>query len=628
MRIPEAKIDEILRGADIVDTIGAFVQLKKRGKSYIGLCPFHQEKSPSFNVSQDRQVYHCFGCGAGGNVFSFLMQHEKISFVEAVRWLAEKQGIVLEGPEGSTEEAGLQEELHAACKMAARFFRTSMTSTTEGKLAHSYFQIRGFKEETIRLFGLGFAPNSWDALVQTATVEGISASTLLAAGLARKREDGSYYDYFRGRAMFPIFSPAGRVIGFGARKLLEDDPLGKYINSPETPIYNKSRLLYGLYQAKDDIRSRDSAILVEGYADLISVFQAGTRNVVASSGTALTVEQIRLLGRYTRNVVIVYDSDSAGSQATLRGVDLLLEQGLDVRVAELPAGDDPDSFVQKHGGSAFEQLVSNAVSFIEYLASSHERAGRLTTPAGQAEMVRALVTSISKISDELKRNFYIKHVAEKYKLYESMLYRELERIRKNPALAPDRPVAGLAGDVRAKSGRDIAGSPSEKVSIDVSQVERDLLRAMIQGGLELIKTVFEHISPEDFRHQTSRSIAFRLYSLIENGGALDVSTMVNEVTDEDERRLLSDLSMPKHHLSQKWNRRGVPPPQADPDRIAVHAILTMKRRAVEALIEENQRMLKSASMNGEDVVSFLERHQQLIEEIQSLDSLKKLRDDQ
>ncbi|HMD14989.1 MAG TPA: DNA primase, partial [Bacteroidota bacterium] len=429
MRIPQEKIDEVRNATDIVDLIGGFVKLKKRGKNFLGLCPFHTEKTPSFNVSSDRQMYHCFGCGVGGNAFTFVMEYEKVSFVEAVRSLAEKAGIAL--PQGSSvddEIASEQENLYNICREAGLYYYKALTESGEGKFAVEYFHKRGFTDETIRTFGLGYAPNSWDAIIKFGEQKNFSSSMLEKAGLVRKRDDGTYFDYFRGRAMFPIFSSTGRVIGFGARKLREDDPLGKYINSPETIIYNKSKILYGLFQAKESIREKDFAVLVEGYADLISVFQAGIKNVVASSGTALTVEQILLIGRYTKNITIMYDADSAGSSAALRGVDLILEHDLDVRVASLPEGDDPDSFVKKNGGAAFQKILDEAISFVDFIAQAYERQGKLKTPEGQAQVVRTIIQTIAKMKDELKRNFYIKHVAEKYKLYETTLYHELEKI--------------------------------------------------------------------------------------------------------------------------------------------------------------------------------------------------------
>ena len=365
MRIADDKIDEVRNANDIIEVVSRYVGLKKRGKNYIGLCPFHKEKTPSFTVSAEKQMYHCFGCGKGGNLFTFLMEMDKVSFVEAVRSLASKAGIMIpEETAPMTEEQTEFENYYAICRFAGMHFFRNLTETEEGKEALNYFYKRGFTDEIIRTFGLGYSMNSWDAFVLKAEAEGFKTEDILKVGLARVRDDGSLYDYFRGRAMFPIFSTAGRVIGFGARKMREDDAIaGKYINSPESPLYNKSRVLFGLFHSKDAIRQEDNALMVEGYADLISLYQAGIRNVVASSGTALTEEQLTLIGRYSKNLTLVYDADSAGSSATVRGIDLALEHNLNVRIVELPEGEDPDSFVQKHGGNEFRERLANAISF-------------------------------------------------------------------------------------------------------------------------------------------------------------------------------------------------------------------------------------------------------------------------
>jgi DNA primase len=618
VRFTQDKIDEVRSASDILDVIGQFVKLKKRGKNYVGLCPFHQEKTPSFNVSPEKQMYHCFGCGVGGNVFTFVMEYEKVSFAEAVRSLAEKAGITLPmQTEEAEAELSEQEQLYEVCKMAGRFYYDCLTQTQEGKLALEYFHHRGFTDETIRTFGLGYSPNSWDALINYAKEKSISIDFLQKAGLVRKRDDGSWYDYFRGRAMFPIFSTTGRVVGFGARKLREDDPLGKYINSPETVIYNKSRILYGIYQSKDAIRENDSAILVEGYADLISVFQAGVNNIVASSGTALTQEQIQLIGRYTKNTTIVYDADSAGSKAALRGVDLVLENDLDVKVAQLPAGEDPDSFVKKNGGETFAKLISQAVSFVDFIARAYEEQGQFDSPEGKTKAVRAIVQTIAKMRDELKRNFYIQQVAQQYKLYESTLHRELEKI---------------LGEQRRWS-RSESFAPREifpsKLSIELAQestesvptAERDLLHAMLEGGTGLVKFVFEHLKLENFTHPDVRSLASTLLEKMEEGVEIDPASFLDEVEGESQRRLVAGVLMSKYQLSKGWDESKVNIEQGDVYKVAADAIKVFRRRALEKLVEENQRLLKEASRSGKDVVSYLEKHQKFLQEMKEVDNL-------
>ncbi|MBI3363624.1 MAG: DNA primase [Ignavibacteriae bacterium] len=617
MRISPEKIDDIRNATDIVDLIGGFVKLKKRGKNYLGLCPFHTEKTPSFNVSSERQMYHCFGCGVGGNVFTFVMEYEKVSFIEAVRSLAEKAGIALPVYSSDQESAASeQEELYQICREAGLFFYKSLTETQEGKLALEYFRtVRGFTDETIRTFGLGYSPNSWDAFLKFAEEKKFKTEQVEKAGLVRRREDSSYYDYFRGRAMFPVFSPTGRVVGFGARKLREDDPVqGKYINSPETLIYNKSKLLYGIYQSKEDIREKDVAILVEGYADLISVFQSGIRNIVASSGTALTQEQIQLIARYTKNITIVYDADSAGSKAALRGVDLILENDLDVRVARLPDGEDPDSFVKKFGANAFRKLLDEAVSFVDFIAQAYEREGKFQTPEGQAQVVRTIVQTIAKMRYELKRNFYIKQVADKYGLYESTLYRELEKhIDTNRRERRGENVSDTTSQNRQTSNEEI-----HSVSLDIPASERDLIHAMLDGGEEVIRLVFERITVSDFTHPIAKSLAMLFIERTEDGFSLQPSDLVDGTDDQEVRKLILQLTFnpyPKVYEGIKGRIESV-----DPSKLVIHYLRVFQSAILKRELERNQSLLKEATQNGEDISSYLERNSQLVTALKELES--------
>ncbi len=616
MRIPADKIDEIRQASDIVDVIGGFVKLKKRGKNYVGLCPFHTEKTPSFSVSPDRQMYYCFGCGEGGNVFTFLMAQEKVSFVEAVRALAERAGITL--PTGSPESeqfASEQEQLYEICREAGRFFHKSLTESAEGKFALDYFHHRGFTDDTIRAFGLGYAPNTWDALISHAARLSTAPELLARAGLARRRDDGTYYDYFRGRAMFPVFSPTGRVIGFGARKLYEDDPIaGKYINSPETPIYEKSKSLFGVFHARDALRERDSAILVEGYADLISLFQAGIRNVVASSGTALTSEQILLIGRYTKNVTIVYDADSAGSKAALRGVDLVLEHDLDVRVVQLPEGEDPDTFVRASGADAFRKLLDGAVSFIDFIADAFEREGKFGTPEGQTQTVRSIVRSIAKMGDELKRNFFIKHVAEKYGIYESTLHRELE---KQLGLYRRERIRE-AGRVEQPAADGIRREPPVSETAAIPVPELDVLHAMLSGGTQTITYVFDTLSLDEFTHPTARKIAGELQRLMEEGEEPDPSRLFNSLENEAMKQTVAQIVFSRYALSKSWEEQGIEIGEADAGLVARGAIIAIRRRAIEKAMEENQKKMREASRRGENVDDYLRRHQEYLTRLQEL----------
>jgi len=613
LRYSPEKIDEVRSAVDIVDLIGSYVRLKRRGKNFVGLCPFHTEKTPSFNVSPERQMYHCFGCGAGGNAFTFVMEYEKVSFPEAVRTLAERAGVSLPQPyDAESGRVSESEVLYEACSMAGRFFYHHLTETTEGQLALGYFHHRGFSDETIKRFGLGYSPNGWDILIRHAEKTGVSIETLEKAGLVRKREDGTYYDYFRGRAMFPIFTPSGRVVGFGARKLREDDPLGKYINSPETLIYNKSRVLYGIYHAKDAIRAKDSAILVEGYADLITVYQAGVENVVASSGTALTAEQVQLLARYTKNIVIVYDADSAGSKAALRGVDLILENGLDVRVAQLPAGEDPDSFVKRNGAQAFNDVLERSISFVDFIARTYEQQGKFSTPEGQAEAVRSIVQTIARMTDELKRHFFIKQVAEKYKLYESTLYRELEKH------LPGTRTVGRAQTIPVLEPQVGSREINPDVASSIPAAERDVLHALLEGREDIVSLVFHHITVDDFTNARARALASRLKDAWDVEGKIDAVRMMNDLQDEDLRRLIAGLIFSKYEISKGWKESGVDVSQADTMEIARDALLAFRKRALTLRIEENQRRIKEAGERGDDVMPLLAQRQQLLDEMKAL----------
>ena len=497
----------------------------------------------------------------------------------------------------------MHEQLYEVCRTAAQFYHNALLG--EGKLALEYLRHRGFSDDTIRLFQLGYAPNSWDAFLKHAAEKKFPVETLKLAGLIRGREDGSSYDYFRGRAMFPIMSTTGRVVGFGARKLFEEDPLGKYINSPETPVYNKSKVLYGLYHAREAIRENDNAILVEGYADLISLFQAGVKNVVASSGTALTADQILLLGRYTKAITVVYDGDSAGSAAALRGVDLILDHNLDVRIATLPQGEDPDSFVRRGGREAFQEAVGRAVSFIDFIATAAERDGKLATPEGKTETVRLIVRSIGKINDELKRNFFIKEVAEKHGLSEVTLYRELEKetagMRRGERRERERPVPRARPEGAAVLIDALGGVPP---------AERDLVHAMLDGGSEVVRYVFGHIRADDFTHPHTRAIAASLIHKVEEGEALDASTLVNDIGDPAQRRFMTAVVFAKYQLSKRWNESETE--QASPLRLAEDAVSTLRRRSLDRQFEENLRDMKLASKQGRDVAAYQERNQELI----------------
>lgn len=618
MRIPDHTIDDIRQATDIVDLVGGFVRLKKRGKSHLGLCPFHKEKTPSFTVSAERQMYHCFGCGAGGNVFTFLMQMEKISFVEAVRSLAKTAGIALPEP-GAGGDPGVpteQDRAYALLTLAARHFHANLTGTQEGKAALEYLRSRGIDDAAITRFGLGYALHSWDAFLSHAKTHGFEPSFVERYGLARRREDGSHYDYFRGRTIFPVFTASGRVAGFGARKLREDDPLAKYINSPESPLYAKSRILYGLSWSKEAIRGEDAAILVEGYMDLIALHQAGVANVVASSGTALTADQIGLLRRYTRNVTIVYDADSAGSVAALRGVDLILEQDLDVKVVRLPEGDDPDSHVRREGAAGFRKLLEGAHSFIDFIiASRKEKDG---SPEERSKTIRILVRTIARMPDALKRDLYVKHVGSLYGIREAVLQAELASALREGSQGGQRferrtpePAAPVL------PGEETSARPGEGDPIPAE--ERDLLTAVLRGGEEVARFALGHAAPADFSHPVTRSVAGLILERLEEGGGLEPAALVDAAGGAAARGLISAAMVEMAELERDPRPGESPAEPGDPRRIASDAIIAMKRRTIRAQKKENQERLRLTTASGGDALPFLRKNTLLDEELARLE---------
>jgi DNA primase len=435
--IIKSTIDRIMEATDIVEVIGEFVQLKKRGANYVGLSPFANERTPSFTVSPAKGIFKDFSTGKGGSAVTFLMELEKFSYPEALKWLAKKYGIeveeTVEAPENREEELR-RESLMIVTAYAAKFFHESLLDTDDGKsIGLSYFKERGFSNDIIKKFELGYSPDQWEAFTGNAIKEGYQEQFLVESGLSVKRDNGTLYDRYRGRVMFPIHSFTGRVIAFGGRTLKKDKNVPKYVNSPESEIYHKSNVLYGLYFAKKAIREEDNCYLVEGYADVLSVVQAGIENVVASSGTSLTVEQIKLISRFTKNITILYDGDAAGIKASLRGLDMILEEGLNVKVVSFPEGHDPDSYVRSVGTNAFKKHIEeNKKDFILYKASILlKEAGN--DPIKKAEIIREIVESIAKIPDSIKASVFIKECSYILQIDERSLLSELNKMRQAKA---------------------------------------------------------------------------------------------------------------------------------------------------------------------------------------------------
>ncbi|OGX18794.1 MAG: DNA primase, partial [Omnitrophica WOR_2 bacterium RBG_13_44_8b] len=425
--IPENILEDVLSRVDIVEVISGYMPLKRAGRNFKANCPFHHEKTPSFMVSPDRQIYHCFGCGESGNAFKFLMRHERMEFPEAVQMLARKAGVVLpELNSTDTKTADLITQLHKINEAAALFFENQL-NTSSGQRAKDYLLKRGITKETIKLFQLGFAPDNWDALINHLRAKNFSLGLLEKAGLIVAKDGGGYYDRFRNRIIFPILDIKSRPVGFGARVM--DDSLPKYINSPETPVYVKGRNLYGLNLSKDSIRDSDEAIIVEGYLDFIMPYQHGLTNIVASQGTALTVEQARLLKRYTQSIVMVYDADNAGELAALRSLDIFVEEEMNVRVVSLPKGFDPDLYVRKQGIDALKEKVKQALGLFDYKLTILKSRYNVKDIEDKAKVAASLLSTINKIKNAVLKSEYVKRLSQELDIREDALWQEVKKIK-------------------------------------------------------------------------------------------------------------------------------------------------------------------------------------------------------
>jgi DNA primase len=491
--IPQATIQEILSRIDIIDIIGGFVKLKRRGANYLGLCPFHNEKTPSFTVSPAKEIYKCFGCGRSGNSISFIMEHEKYSYVEALKWLAAKYGIEIEET-FATDEQRLQmqeaDSLYIINSFAREFFTRQLFETEEGQdIGLSYLKERGFREEVIKKFQLGYSPEQRDAFAKEAIAKQYNPELLLKTGLVVNRNE-RLQDNYRGRVIFPVHNHSGKVLGFGARILKTNDKAPKYINTPENEIYVKSKILYGSYFARQAIDKADECLLVEGYTDVISLHQAGIENVVASGGTSLTTDQLRLIKKYTNNLTIVYDGDAAGVKAALRGLDMALEEGLNVKLVLIPGNEDPDSYVHKAGASAFREFVQkNKRDFILFrLDVALKDAGPDSTK--KAEVVTQIAETISRINkaeDFTKQQDYIKQCSEILKIDESGLHALVNKFIRNRIVTQEKALPFEEARLHEENARKAQETDYDDATFNLlfkdELQERELARILLEYGI-------------------------------------------------------------------------------------------------------------------------------------------------
>jgi DNA primase len=626
--IPKETVDKIIETSRIEEVVGDFVSLKKRGTSMIGLCPFHNEKTPSFHVSVGKGIFKCFGCGQGGDSVRFIMEHEKATYPEALRYLANKYSIEIEEVENSPEEQAVndrRESLYIVSGWAAKFFHQQMMETDEGKsIGLSYFKERGFRDDIIKKFELGYSPDVWDALTQQGLKEGYNIQFLEDTGLTIRKDNDKLYDRFRGRVMFPIHSFTGRVIGFGGRTLKTDKAVPKYVNSPESDIYHKSNVLYGLFFAKKSMRDEDNCYLVEGYADVLSVHQAGVENVVASSGTSLTIEQIRMIGRFTKNITILYDGDEAGIKASLRGLDMILEEGLNVKVVNFPDSHDPDSYVQKFGSAAFKTHIDqNKKDFILY------KTGILLKDAGndpikRAGIIREVVESIAKIPDGIKASVFVRECSSLLQIEERVLISELNKIRLgkikkdtnsySPQNNPDTVPVSIEPELPGISDTD-------------EKQEREIVRLLLNYGHELVHWdditdtyiapyIIANLADVSFENILCVRIIDEYKKQLENGALPSEQDFIKHADHEIADLAISMVSSP-YILSENWyaKRKIYVRNESENLRLTIlGGIFHLKKRKVDRILKKIRDDIQAET--DIDNQNILMRHYMQVKEVE------------
>ncbi len=567
----EPVLDEILARTDIVDLISAFIPLKKAGRNFKACCPFHKEKTASFVVSADKQIYHCFGCGAGGNAFNFLIQYERMEFPEAVEFLAKKAGIVLpEKNRPSTHQnAGLISRVSRINELTAEYYEGVLRSAA-GKPAHQYLDKRGIRPETARAFRLGFAPDMPDSLANFLKSRKIDASAAQTAGVLVAGNNGAHKDRFRNRVIFPIADVKGSVIGFGGRILSsQSDAFGpKYLNSPETPVYVKGRHLYGLNIAKDAIRRDDIAIVVEGYLDCVIPHQSGLNNVVASLGTALTPEQIRLLKRYTHNVCLLFDGDTAGQSASVRSLDDFIDEGIHLTIAVLPEGHDPDTYAREFGADRLKELIKNARSIFDYKIDFLARSHDARTIEGKAQLSAEMLPTIARFKNAILKSEYIKKLSDLLNLSEQALIAEMGKIKQSYGAENDggeRPVY-----------RKTAVNPTEQLIIKLMLDE-----------IGIIQRIRDRLDPSDFQDGRTSRIVSLILELTADGKKPSPNTLMNRMGGEDIMKLICESTF----------LPDIPPGQKE--KVIEDCIKRLKSIKATVRKQQIQTDIKSAQIKGD-----------------------------
>jgi DNA primase len=621
-------IQKIIETARVEEVVGDFVSLKRRGVNYIGLCPFHNEKTPSFVVSPAKGIYKCFGCGKAGNAVNFVMEHEHYSYPEALRYLAKKYSIEIEEEELTPEKQQQLDERESMLVLNTfinKYFNENLFSNEEGKaVGLTYFKERGFLEATIEKFQLGYALDKWDDYSKHALDNGFKKEVLLKTGLSIEKGD-SLIDRFRGRVIFPIHNFTGKVIGFGGRILGSDKSTAKYLNSPQSEIYDKSKTLYGIYFAKNAILKANNCYLVEGYTDVISMHQAGIENVVASSGTSLTVEQIKLIKRFTPNITMLYDGDPAGIKASFRGTNLILEQGMNVKIVLFPEGEDPDSFVRSHRTSEVEAYITdNAVDFISFKAKLllDETAG---DPAAKAGLIKDIVQTISHIPDQIVRTVYIQECSTIMEVPEQTLMNELNKmLRKNFRKKTQSTVQEVPEETTYKEPQQTEFDP-----LDMSHQEKAVIRLLLLYGDKFFTETFEDdeepvnynvaqyvvddlVNDEiELKDEALKAIFEEFRTALEKNELPKISYLSNH-PDESVARVVIELISSPYDLSENWekNKIYVKTEEDQLKTLTKTTILALKEKYVSRQLKEIEQMLKEG-VDETDMGLLLKTYQEL-----------------
>ncbi len=615
--ITRTTIDQVFETARVEEVIGDFVQLKKSGSSYKGLSPFSDERTPSFMVSPVKQIWKDFSSGKGGNAVTFLMEHEHFSYPEAIRYLAKKYNIEIEETEQTDEQkeqANERESMYLVSEYASNYFQRIINDTDQGKaIGLSYFTERGFTPETIKEFGLGYSLDEWRAFTDEALKQGYKLDFLQKTGLTIVKED-KRFDRFKGRVMFPIHSMSGRILGFGGRILTNDKKAAKYVNSPESDIYHKSKVLYGIYHAKKSIAKENNCYLVEGYTDVIQFHQTGIKNVVASSGTALTPEQIRLINRLTPNITVLFDGDAAGVRASIRGIDLILEQGMNVKVCTFPDGEDPDSFAKQN---TFEELATyldeNAKDFISFKASLLMDEAK-NDPIKKANLIRDMVVSISKIPDRIKKEIYIQECAKIMDISEAVLFSTLAQISKK-----EFQEANKEYKQEKKAFEVIKQKPQQKVDIQY-ELERKIIEILLlygnktedfedlilkenEEGLLILEPVvheakvFEKIYMDlqddemEFTNEAFKTLYYTVIDTLNQDPDFALESFVNKVDPEMASSVTSMLMNDERYQLHDWNRMNIFPKEKDKTiaQLVSETILSLRCFLIEQKVSEYKK---------------------------------------